>query len=187
MFDFILTLKLLKLLYIHTWNKQGSKREKEKRDRRCGSFQIRLSTGGRRREDLIQAAEADLRSFMRFVRRVDLFWKVLVFPSSSTHCRVVSGWSDNWVSVERLVAAGYKNTASISSLCIWNHIRPPSTFIDPDTTPQEEQKCQRRREDALSSFDESDRQTSRCPAAFMTPVFTGLQAGCQMRTNTETY
>lgn len=46
-----------------------------------------------------------------------------------------------------------KTRVSVSSLGIWNHIRPPSTFIDPDPTPQEEQKCQRQREDALSSFD----------------------------------
>ena len=80
----------------------------------------------RKGEDLNQAAEADLSSFMRrFIRRQEGCFFVFFLRR---RCRgVVSGRSDNWVSVERLVAAGYKkNTASLSPLSIWNHIRPPS-------------------------------------------------------------
>lgn len=67
------------------------------------------------------------------------------------------------------------------------HLKSYSTAVDLRQSRSNEQKCQRQRDDASSSFDDSNQQTSRCPAAFLTPVFTGLQAGCQTQTNTEAH
>lgn len=70
---------------------------------------MRLSTGGRR-EDSIQAAEADGSRLPFCSGRFLFFFHMWRFR------RVVFRRSDNWVSVERLVADGNQNTASVSSL-----------------------------------------------------------------------
>lgn len=110
----------------------------------------------------------------------------IVLPPQAKSCICAEATTGS--TVKRLVAAGYWIAASVSPPRHQkDRARPRSTFINPDTTPREQQKCQGQREDGVSSFEESQSTNESCPAAFMTLLFTRLQAGWWRETNTETY
>lgn len=104
------------------------------------------------------------------------------FPSSRRR-RVVPEQSDNWVSADRLLR-------TLGLRIFAQHPKSHSTSVDLhrpriDTTGGAEMsEAARGRLVLIWRVGSTNAPLSRC---FMTPVFTGLQAGCQTQTGSETF